>query len=197
MAHVPPASPQVPSAAREITVGQLAARSGATISALHFYEARGLISARRTPGNQRRYPRVMLRRVAFIRASQRVGIPLAEIKAALDTLPARRTPTARDWARLSAAWRRDLDERISALQDLRDRLTGCIGCGCLSLTNCQLANPGDTLGASGTGPRRLSGQDRAREDRAGQDRAGQDRSGQDRSGQAGHGQGGGEQDDGP
>jgi MerR family redox-sensitive transcriptional activator SoxR len=197
MAHVPPASPQVPSAAREITVGQLAARSGATISALHFYEARGLISARRTPGNQRRYPRVMLRRVAFIRASQRVGIPLAEIKAALDTLPARRTPTARDWARLSAAWRRDLDERISALQDLRDRLTGCIGCGCLSLTNCQLANPGDTLGASGTGPRRLSGQDRAREDRAGQDRAREDRAGQDRSGQAGHGQGGGEQDDGP
>jgi MerR family transcriptional regulator, redox-sensitive transcriptional activator SoxR len=187
MAQVPPASPQVPSAAREITVGQLAARSGATVSALHFYEARGLISARRTPGNQRRYPRVMLRRVAFIRASQRVGIPLAEIKAALDTLPARRTPTARDWARLSAAWCRDLDDRISALQDLRDRLTGCIGCGCLSLTNCQLANPGDTLGASGTGPRRLSGQDPS----------GQDPSGQDPSGQAGHGQGGGEQDDGP
>ena len=182
MAQVHPASAQLPSAAREITVGQLAARSGATVSALHFYEARGLISARRTPGNQRRYPRVMLRRVAFIRASQRVGIPLAEIKAALDTLPARRTPTARDWARLSAAWCRDLDERISALQDLRDRLTGCIGCGCLSLTNCQLANPGDTLGASGTGPRRLSGQDQ---------------SGQDRSGQAGHGHGGGEQDDGP
>ena len=201
-AQVPPVSARVPSAAREITVGQLAARSGATISALHFYEARGLISARRTPGNQRRYPRVMLRRVAFIRASQRVGIPLAEIKAALDTLPARRTPTARDWARLSAAWRRDLDERISALQDLRDRLTGCIGCGCLSLTSCQLANPDDTLGASGTGPRRLSGQDRADEDRAGEDRAGQDRAGedragQDRSGQAGHGQGGGEQDDGP
>jgi len=123
-AQVPPASMQVPSAsarvhsaAREITVGQLAARSGATVSALHFYEARGLISARRTPGNQRRYPRVMLRRVAFIRASQRVGIPLAQIKAALDTLPERRTPTARDWARLSAAWCRDLDERISALID--------------------------------------------------------------------------------
>ncbi len=201
-AQVPPVSAQVPSAAREITVGQLAARSGATISALHFYEARGLISARRTPGNQRRYPRVMLRRVAFIRASQRVGIPLAEIKAALDTLPARRTPTARDWARLSAAWCRDLDERISALQDLRDRLTGCIGCGCLSLTNCQLANPDDTLGASGTGPRRLSAQDRAAQDRPGEDRAAQDRPGedraaQDRSGQAGHGQGGGEQDDGP
>jgi MerR family redox-sensitive transcriptional activator SoxR len=170
----------------------LAARSGATVSALHFYEARGLISARRTPGNQRRYPRAMLRRVAFIRASQRVGIPLAQIKAALDTLPERRTPTARDWARLSAAWCRDLDERISALQDLRDRLTGCIGCGCLSLTDCQLANPDDTLGASGTGPRRLSGQYRS-----GQYRSGQYRSGQYRSGQAGHGQGGGQQDDGP
>jgi len=147
---------QVHSAAREITVGQLAARSGATVSALHFYEARGLISAHRTAGNQRRYPRAMLRRVAFIRASQRVGIPLAQIKAALDTLPERRTPTARDWARLSAAWCRDLDERISALQDLRDRLTGCIGCGCLSLTDCRLANPDDTLGAAGAGPRRLS-----------------------------------------
>ena len=168
---------QVPSVPREITVGQLAARSGVTVSALHFYETRGLISARRTAGNQRRYPRVMLRRVAFIRASQRVGIPLAQIKAALDTLPAGRTPTARDWARLSAAWCADLDDRIAQLQDLRDRLTGCIGCGCLSLTDCQLANPGDALGAVGPGPRRLSGQAL--------------------SGQAGHGQGGGQQDDGP
>ena len=163
---------QVTSVAREITVGQLAARSGVAVSALHFYEARGLIFARRTAGNQRRYPRAMLRRVAFIRASQRVGIPLARIKEALDTLPSRRTPTARDWARLSAAWCQDLDDRISALQDLRDRLTGCIGCGCLSLTDCQLANPEDELGAAGPGPRRLSAQ-------------------------AGHGQGGGQQDDGP
>ena len=163
---------QLPPTTREITVGQLAARSGVTVSALHFYEAQGLISARRTAGNQRRYPRAIIRRVAFIRASQRVGIPLARIKAALDTLPARRTPTTRDWARLSEAWRRDLDDRISELQDLRDRLTGCIGCGCLSLTACQLANPGDQLGASGAGPRRLSAQ-------------------------PGHGQGGGEQDDGP
>jgi MerR family transcriptional regulator, redox-sensitive transcriptional activator SoxR len=143
---------------REITVGQLAARSGVTVSALHFYEAKGLIYARRTVGNQRRYPRAMLRRVAFIRASQRVGIPLSRIKEALDTLPARRTPTARDWARLSAGWRRDLDERISALMDLRDRLTGCIGCGCLSLTDCQLANPDDVLSGQGAGPRRLSAQ---------------------------------------
>jgi MerR family transcriptional regulator, redox-sensitive transcriptional activator SoxR len=178
---------QVPSATREITVGQLAERSGVTISALHFYEAKGLISARRTAGNQRRYPRAMLRRVAFIRASQRVGIPLATIKAALDTLPARRTPTARDWARLSAAWCRDLDDRISALQDLRDRLTGCIGCGCLSLTDCQLANPDDLLGASGAGPRRLSAQSPSA----------QPPSTPPLSAQPGHGQGGGQQDDGP
>ena len=122
---------------------------------MHFYEAKGLIGARRTPGNQRRYSRVMLRRVAFIRASQRVGIPLARIKVALDTLPAGRTPTPKDWARLSEAWCQDLDERIGALQDLRDRLTGCIGCGCLSLTDCQLANPGDTLSGEGPGPRTL------------------------------------------
>ena len=163
---------QLPSTTREITVGQLAARSGVTVSALHFYEAQGLISARRTAGNQRRYPRAIIRRVAFIRTSQRVGIPLARIKEALDTLPARRTPTTRDWARLSEAWRRDLDDRISQLQDLRDRLTGCIGCGCLSLTACRLANPDDLLGESGVGPRRLSAQ-------------------------PGHGQGGREQDDGP
>jgi MerR family transcriptional regulator, redox-sensitive transcriptional activator SoxR len=185
---------QVHSAAREITVGQLAARSGATVSALHFYEARGLISAHRTAGNQRRYPRAMLRRVAFIRASQRVGIPLARIKAALDTLPERRTPTARDWARLSAAWCRDLDERISALQDLRDRLTGCIGCGCLSLTDCQLANPDDTLGAAGAGPRRLSQKPETPETAEKPETP--EKPGKS-SGQPGHGQGGGQQDDGP
>jgi MerR family transcriptional regulator, redox-sensitive transcriptional activator SoxR len=146
---------QPPRPVREMTVGQLAARSGVTVSALHFYEAQGLIAARRTAGNQRRFDRAALRRVAFIRASQRVGIPLARIRAALDTLPASRTPNRRDWARLSAAWRHDLDERISELQDLRDRLAGCIGCGCLSMTSCQLANPGDELGRQGTGPRRL------------------------------------------
>jgi len=146
---------QIPSGTRELTVGQLAGRSGVTVSALHFYEAQGLIWARRTAGNQRRYPREMLRRVAFIRASQRVGIPLARIRAALATLPAGRTPTPRDWARLSAAWREDLDDRISQLQHLRDRLTGCIGCGCLSLTTCRLANPDDILGNEGPGPRKL------------------------------------------
>jgi MerR family transcriptional regulator, redox-sensitive transcriptional activator SoxR len=146
---------QIPSSTREITVGQLSARSGVAVSALHFYESQGLISARRTPGNQRRYPREMLRRVAFIRASQRVGIPLARIREALGTLPAGRTPTPRDWGRLSEAWRQDLDERISRLQDLRDRLTGCIGCGCLSLSTCKLTNPDDVLGQDGPGARKL------------------------------------------
>jgi MerR family redox-sensitive transcriptional activator SoxR len=146
---------QVHVATKELTVGQLSARSGVAVSALHFYEAQGLIHARRTAGNQRRYQREMLRRVAFIRASQRVGIPLSGIKDGLETLPAGRTPTPRDWARLSAAWRDDLDSRISQLQHLRDRLTGCIGCGCLSLTTCQLANPDDILGSEGPGARNL------------------------------------------
>jgi MerR family redox-sensitive transcriptional activator SoxR len=139
----------------ELTAGQLSARSGVTVSALHFYEEQGLISARRTAGNQRRYPRAMLRRVAFIRASQRVGIPLARIKEALDGLPANRTPTPADWARLSERWRADLDDRISQLLRLRDRLTGCIGCGCLSLANCHLVNPDDALGSQGPGARNL------------------------------------------
>lgn len=145
----------VPTHASELTVGQLAARSGVAVSALHFYEEKGLISARRTAGNQRRYPRATLRRVAFIRASQRVGIPLSRIASALEELSASRTPTAADWARLSARWRADLDERISQLQHLRDRLTGCIGCGCLSLRACRLVNPDDALGRDGPGARNL------------------------------------------
>ena len=139
----------------ELTVGQLAARSGVAVSALRFYEEQGLISARRTAGNQRRYPRATLRRVAFIRASQRVGIPLSRIADGLAGLPVNRTPTVSDWARLSAQWRADLDERISQLQRLRDRLTGCIGCGCLSLRVCRLVNPDDALGGDGPGARNL------------------------------------------
>jgi MerR family redox-sensitive transcriptional activator SoxR len=139
----------------ELTVGQLAARSGVAVSALHFYEARGLISSRRTEGNQRRYRRDTLRRVAFIRASQRVGIPLRQIGEALDQLGDDRTPGRGDWARLSAGWRQDLDQRIAQLQRLRDDLTECIGCGCLSIDRCRLANPGDVLGREGPGPRRL------------------------------------------
>jgi MerR family redox-sensitive transcriptional activator SoxR len=139
----------------ELTVGQVAARSGIAVSALHFYEAEGLIHSTRTSGNQRRFAREVLRRVAFIRASQAVGIPLRRVRDALDRLPDSRTPTRRDWERLSAAWRDDLDERIIGLQHLRDRLSGCIGCGCLSLGLCKLVNPDDLLGRQGPGPRNL------------------------------------------
>lgn len=148
---------QVPAEIRELTVGQLAARSGVAVSALHFYESQGLIASRRTAGNQRRYRRETLRRVAFIRASQKVGIPLRTIRDALGNLEGSRTPTREDWARLSEAWREDLDGRIAQLVRLRDRLTGCIGCGCLSIDSCGLANPDDVLGADGEGPRRLLG----------------------------------------
>ncbi|MFB6506172.1 MULTISPECIES: redox-sensitive transcriptional activator SoxR [unclassified Streptomyces] len=145
--------PQIPQTLHELTVGQLSARSGAAVSALHFYEAKGLISSRRTSGNQRRYARDALRRVAFIRAAQRVGIPLATIRDALAELPEERTPNREDWARLSAAWRSELDERIKQLGRLRDHLTDCIGCGCLSLENCVLSNPNDISGQRISGSR--------------------------------------------
>ncbi|MEV6026525.1 redox-sensitive transcriptional activator SoxR [Streptomyces sp. NPDC052036] len=145
--------PQIPETIPELTVGQLSARSGAAVSALHFYESKGLISSRRTPGNQRRYQRDTLRRVAFVRAAQRVGIPLATIGEALSALPEQRTPTREDWARLSEAWRSELDERISQLGRLRDHLTDCIGCGCLSLETCVLSNPDDVLGERQSGSR--------------------------------------------
>lgn len=138
-----------------LTPGELATRSGVAISALHFYERQGLIHATRTSGNQRRYAREMLRRVAFIRMSQRLGIPLARIREALGTLPGDRVPTSRDWARLSAGWRQDIDDRITHLQRLRDNLADCIGCGCMSLRVCALSNPGDVLAGEGPGPVRL------------------------------------------
>ncbi|WP_328581908.1 redox-sensitive transcriptional activator SoxR [Streptomyces sp. NBC_00370] len=141
--------------AKEATVGELAARSGVATSALRFYEREGLIRSRRTSGNQRRYSRDTLRRVAFIRTSQRLGIPLADIRAVLELLPADRTPTKEDWARISECWRDDLEARIRTLQRLRDNLTDCIGCGCLSLDRCVLSNPGDELASHGPGPRRL------------------------------------------
>ncbi len=139
---------------RLLSIGEVAERSGVAASALHFYERSGLISSTRNAGNQRQYRRDVLRRVAFIRVSQRVGIPLRDIRAALESLPAGRTPTKRDWARLSRRWRSELDDRIAALEHLRSDLEGCIGCGCLSLRTCRLQNPDDGLGAGGTGPRR-------------------------------------------
>jgi MerR family transcriptional regulator, redox-sensitive transcriptional activator SoxR len=139
----------------ELTPGDMAHRSGVAVSALHFYEREGLITSRRTSGNQRRYTRETIRRVAFIRMSQRLGIPLARIRDALATLPTNRVPTSKDWARLSAGWRADLDERILHLERLRDNLAGCIGCGCLSLKACTLANPGDVLAARGPGAANL------------------------------------------
>lgn len=138
----------------ELSVGKLAERSGVAVSALHFYEAKGLIRSQRTAGNQRRYARDTLRRVAVIRVGQRVGIPLATIREALATLPDDRTPTRADWSRLSARWRGELDARIRELTRLRDTLDDCIGCGCLSLRRCKLANPADRLGEQGDGARR-------------------------------------------
>jgi MerR family redox-sensitive transcriptional activator SoxR len=140
---------------KELSVGEVAARSGVAVSAIHFYEARGLIRSRRNPGNQRRYPREVLRLVAVIKVAQRIGIPLAMIRDALATLPHGRTPTARDWRKLSAVWKRGLDERIERMMRLRDSLTGCIGCGCLSLKVCPLRNPKDRLAEQGPGPRLL------------------------------------------
>jgi MerR family transcriptional regulator, redox-sensitive transcriptional activator SoxR len=138
-----------------LTIGELAARSGVAPSALRYYERLGLIRARRTTGNQRRYERAELRRVAFIRIAQQVGVSLEEIRAALASLPESRTPTKADWARLSARWKGKLQERIDMLERLRDQLSGCIGCGCLSLQRCRLYNPGDVLAAEGAGPRRI------------------------------------------
>jgi MerR family redox-sensitive transcriptional activator SoxR len=138
-----------------LTIGELAARSGVATSALRYYERLGLIRASRTAGNQRRYERSELRRVAFVRVSAQVGIGLDEIRAALDSLPSGRTPTKADWARLSRAWRRRLDDQIALLERVRDQLTSGIGCGCLSLKSCQLYNRGDRLAAAGSGPVKL------------------------------------------
>lgn len=140
---------------RALTVGEVAARSGVPVSTLHFYEAKGLIQGWRSKGNQRRYGREVLRRVAVIKVAQRVGIPLAEIGAALATLPAGQTAGADDWRRLSTVWRADLDARIERLTRLRDHLDGCIGCGCLTVKDCPLRNPLDVLSEDGSGPRLL------------------------------------------
>jgi MerR family redox-sensitive transcriptional activator SoxR len=138
---------------KPLSVGEVAARSGVAVSAIHFYESRGLIASVRSSGNQRRYGRDVLRRVAVIKVAQRIGISLTSIQEALATLPQGRTPTAADWNRLSARWRDELDERIGRLTRLRDQLSDCIGCGCLSIEVCRLRNPLDMLSEQGSGAR--------------------------------------------
>jgi MerR family redox-sensitive transcriptional activator SoxR len=141
----------------EITISQLSERTGVAPSALRYYEAEGLIHATRSAGGQRRYHREVLRRVSFVRVAQTVGLTLAEIREALASLPDSRTPTEKDWARLSASWRPRLDEQIALLERLRDRLDGCIGCGCLSMRTCRILNPADIAAAGGSGPRYVLG----------------------------------------
>ncbi|HFF8810589.1 TPA: redox-sensitive transcriptional activator SoxR [Klebsiella pneumoniae] len=136
---------------RLLTVGEVAKRSGVAISALHFYESKGLIQATRNAGNQRRYPSVVLRYIAVIKIAQRAGIPLEEIRAALSRFPIGSKLTSEQWGELSSAWRKTLDERIQRLTLLRDHLDSCIGCGCLSLADCPLRNPNDILGRQGAG----------------------------------------------
>ena len=142
----------------QLTVGELAIRAGVATSALRFYEAEGLIQSERTEGNQRRYPRATLRRVSLIKAAQALGLTLREIKETLEALPDSRTPTKKDWQRLSRRWRARLDEQIAGLEALRNDLDGCIGCGCLSLQVCSLFNPSDALAERGPGPRILMGE---------------------------------------
>lgn len=159
------ANPATARPVRPLSAGAVATRSGVAVSTVHFYESSGLIHGWRTPGNQRRYGREVLRRVAIIKVAQRLGLPLARIREAMDSLPGGRTPTASDWKRLSAAWRADLRRRIEVLEKLSRELDGCIGCGCLSLKVCRLRNASDRLGAEGAGPRLLqptgAGQDEA------------------------------------
>ncbi|HUF14855.1 MAG TPA: redox-sensitive transcriptional activator SoxR [Acidimicrobiia bacterium] len=143
-----------------LTIGELASRSGVATSALRFYETKGLIASQRSDGNQRRYSRATLRRVALIRAGQEVGLSLAELAEALSQLPYDKTPTKTDWERLSKSWRTRLDTQIAELVALRDELTDCIGCGCLSLRSCAIFNPGDAASGLGTGPRYLLGDSR-------------------------------------
>ena len=141
--------------AKELSVGEVAGRAGVAVSALHFYERKGLIRSYRSTGNQRRYERDVLRRLAVIRLANELGIPLGRVAAAFAALPQGRAPTKEDWQRLSGTWKDELDRRITLLTRLRDELTGCIGCGCLSTDRCPLFNPEDALAGEGAGPRRI------------------------------------------
>ncbi|ABC28302.1 redox-sensitive transcriptional activator SoxR [Hahella chejuensis KCTC 2396] len=140
---------------KELSVGEVAKRSGVAVSTLHFYESKGLLKSNRNSGNQRRYPRGVLRRVAIIKVAQRTGVPLSAIKEALSTLPEGRAPSAADWRRLSEQWKQVLNDRIRKLTQLRDQLDECIGCGCLSMEDCPLRNPWDELAEQGPGPHLL------------------------------------------
>ncbi len=145
----------MPALPNRLTIGEMASRSGVRTSTLRYYEERGLISSERTAGGQRRFARETVRRVAVIRAAQILGLTLEEIRRALNDLPRGRTPNRHDWERLSQTWRSSLDGRIAELEALRDRLSGCIGCGCLSLENCGIFNPGDRAADAGSGPQYL------------------------------------------
>ena len=147
----------MPPLSRHLTIGELARRAGVAPSALRYYEQLGLISSERTAGGQRRYNRATLRRVAFVRAAQQVGLSLDEARAALSRLPEGRTPTKADWNRVSGTWISRIDERIAELERLRERLNSCVGCGCLSLRTCGLYNPADTAATRGAGARWLLG----------------------------------------
>ena len=140
-----------------LTVGKVAQRSGVNVSAIHFYESKGLIHSKRNSGNQRRFAKDVLRRVAIIKAAQKIGMTLESIKTAFDTLPEKRTPDAKDWESLATTWQQDLNARIAYLENLRDSLTGCIGCGCLSMKNCPIYNEDDKLSSEGTGAVILEG----------------------------------------
>jgi MerR family transcriptional regulator, redox-sensitive transcriptional activator SoxR len=153
--RAPPKSPPPNAPPLALSVGEVARRSGVPVSTVHFYQAKGLIAGWRSSGNQRRFPRGVLRRIAFIRVAQRAGVPLSQIRSALSTLPAGRAPSQEDWRRLSSQWRGEVEERIRRLTQLRDRFDDCIGCGCLSLKVCPLRNPDDRLAREGTGPRLL------------------------------------------
>ncbi len=142
-------------ASSTLSIGEVVERSGIAASALRYYESQGLITSSRSGGGQRRFARETLRRVAFVRVAQQVGLTLEEIRAALDDLPEGRTPTEKDWTRLSSSWKPRIEEQIRLLERLRDRLDSCIGCGCLSLRRCGMLNPDDEVAARGPGPRRL------------------------------------------
>lgn len=146
---------RLPRPSDELTIGEVAGRSGVAVSAIRFYESKGLIQSRRSEGNHRLYPRHVLRRIAVIKVAQRTGMSLDAIREALTGLPDCRMPTKEDWTRLSRAWKAELEDRIERLMRLRDQLDQCIGCGCLSISDCPLRNPDDRLGTEGPGPRLL------------------------------------------